>query len=117
MSQENISANSIEEIKQSRIAQVEVPETLVSAFQMARTVARGDFFLMGSAVRRCVLNEPESSADIDFMGEFDLDHVQEYFGDRFIRRWPQFNTVKIGWNGTEVDFIAYGETNLLAFEI
>lgn len=106
MSQEHKSAASIEEIKQFQVAQIELPETLTGAFRIARTVARGDFFLMGSAVRKCVLDEPKLSGDIDFMGDFDLDHVQRQFGQQFIRRWEQFQTVKVGWNGNKIDFIA-----------
>ncbi len=98
------------DIARSAILKVSIPQPLVEAFQAASSVASGDFYLIGSAVRKCILMESEFPDDIDFVGAFDLDHIQDYFGDQVVRRWDQFRTIKVLYDDREIDFI--GDTNI-----
>lgn len=94
----------------SGIQKISIPDPLTKAFQSASSVACGEFYLIGSAVRKCILGEPGFCDDIDFMGAFDLDRIQNHFGNQVVRRWDQFRTIKILHDDLEIDFIA--ETNI-----
>lgn len=94
----------INEIAESKVFNVSIPPSLGKSFQVAGDLTQGEFFLIGSAVRKCLLQETDFD-DIDFIGAFDLDYIQNHFGGRFIRRWEQFRTVKVLDNGLEIDFI------------
>ncbi|MDP2630476.1 MAG: undecaprenyl diphosphate synthase family protein, partial [Candidatus Uhrbacteria bacterium] len=87
-----------------------IPDPLTKAFQSASSVASGEFYLIGSAVRKCILGEPGFCDDIDFMGAFDLDRIQNHFGNQVVRRWDQFRTIKVLQDDLEIDFIS--DTNI-----
>lgn len=95
-----------QEIINSRISEVELSQPLVEAFQVASSVTQENFFLIGSGVRKCILNESGSFDDVDFIGNFDLDRIQKQFGNQVVRRLDQFCTVKIIWGDIEIDFIS-----------
>lgn len=99
-----------QDITGSRIFRILIPKPLTEAFQIASSVARGEFYLIGSSVRKCILGEPEFCSDIDFIGAFDLDQVQDHFGDQVVRRWDQFRAIKILQDDLEIDFIS--DTNI-----
>lgn len=99
-----------QDITSSEILKISIPQPLTEAFQVASRVANGQFYLMGSLVRNCILNESEFLNDIDFIGAFDLDHIQDYFGEHVIRRWDQFQTIKVLHDNHEIDFI--GDINI-----
>lgn len=95
----------IEDISHSRIFEVPIPQSLTRTFRAANSVASGDFYLIGSTVRKCILGEPVYRDDIDFIGAFDFDKVQSHFGSQVVRRWDRFRTIKVLENEREIDFI------------
>jgi len=101
-----------QDIINSAILKISIPQPLTEAFRTANSVVGGEFYLIGSSVRKCILKESEFPDDVDFIGAFNLDHIQDYFGDRVVRRWDQFRTIKVLHNNREIDFI--GDTNIKA---
>lgn len=95
----------IEDIRRSRILEVPISQPLARTFQAANSVASGEFYLIGSTVRKCILGEPIVRDDIDFIGAFDFDKVQSYFGGQVVGRWDKFGTIKVLGNEREIDFI------------
>lgn len=96
----------VEDITKSGIFKVPIPQPLTPAFQAASSVACGEFYLIGSSVRKCILREPVLFDDIDFIGAFDLDKVQGCFGSQVVGRWDRFRTIKILQDEREIDFIS-----------
>lgn len=94
------------DIKSSEVCKITISGLLEEAFQLADSVASGEFLLVGSSARKCVREEPEGFNDIDFIGSFDLDYIQNRFKGRVIRRWEKFRTIKIQHVDKEIDFIA-----------
>lgn len=94
------------DIWSSEVGKITIPGSLKGAFQLADSVASGEFLLVGSSARKCVRKEPEGFNDIDFIGSFDLDSIQDRFKGHVIRRWEEFRTVKILHENQEIDFIA-----------
>lgn len=95
----------IEDIKHSRILEVSIPQPLAETFQTANSVANGEFYVIGSTVRKCILGEPIVRDDIDFIGAFDFDKVQREFGSQVVGRWDRFRTIKVLQDEREIDFI------------
>lgn len=95
----------VEDIRYSRILEVPIPQPLRKAFQTAGSVACGEFYLIGSSVRKFILGEPALSDDIDFIGAFDLDKIQSSYEARVVGRWDQFRTIKVLQDEREIDFI------------
>lgn len=93
------------DILESKITQAVLPDNIVKVFELVRTLGKGTIFLVGSAPRDILLGNLELN-DLDFIGDFDLDAIQQFFGDQVIARWDQFKTVKVRWNNIEIDFIA-----------
>lgn len=98
----------VEDIRHSRILEVPITQPLTKAFQAANSVACGDFYLIGSTVRKCILGEPIRCADIDFIGAFNFDKVQSEFKSQVVGRWDRFRTIKVLQDEREIDFINDG---------
>ncbi len=95
----------IEDIRHSRIFEVPIPQPLTKTFQTANSVASGEYYLIGSTVRKCILGEPIVCDDIDFIGVFDFDKIQTRFGNQVVGRWDRFRTLKVLEDEREIDFI------------
>lgn len=90
-------------IANSRILRVSVPEPLIEPFQIADSVAQGQYYLIGSSVRKCIVGETDFPDDVDFLGAFDVNDLMERFGDR-AKRMPIGETVKV-YGNNEIDFM------------
>ena len=96
-----------------KILTVDIPDALKEPFRVADSLAQGEFYLIGSAVRRCILGESEYPDDADFLGDFDLDYLEKFFGDNVIGKAnKEGRTTKVLHGNQELDFIS--DTNIRA---
>ncbi|MCL4366939.1 hypothetical protein M1563_02110 [Patescibacteria group bacterium] len=96
----------IQDVLDFRHSRLVLPARVFNAFQIASATTEGEFFLIGSGARRCLMDDADSIKELDFIGDFDLDKVQQQYRREFIRKWDQYRSLKISWDGIEIDFIA-----------
>jgi len=71
---------------------------------MTRT--HSTFYMYGGIVRSLLLGDSTAYPDYDFIGDFDIDKIQEKFSKLCIGRWDKFQTIKLKIGSEIYDFTA-----------
>ena len=62
---------------------------------------------MGSCVSRCILGESEFPNDVDFLGNFDLERIESFFGNHVIGKSNPSGIVRVLQGDKEIDFMSF----------
>lgn len=75
-------------------------------FEIASVITRrkSGVNLYGGAVRNLLLGIETSMSDYDFIGDFDLDQIQNDFPSLVTGRWDKFNTLRLKIGQNSLDF-------------